>query len=169
VALALVALAGIGVTIFATISAQSPESHRQVVASLARQRAVAYSSGLLYMLAAALVHFKTFFDLQRGQITCRRAAQLLLAAHGLVAAAVLYSFAVQRLTSRALLVGLDALLSSTAILSVLACVVCLAMLTQIQLLKPPHTRQGLWRAILFTAACMLFAGSLLWLENSPLP
>ncbi|MCG8586921.1 MAG: hypothetical protein MI757_19630 [Pirellulales bacterium] len=164
-ALSLVALSGIGVSIFSMMGADEP----MMVQRLARQRAVTFSSGLLYLLAAALLHLKTFFALGRTPPLSQRAARLMLASHGLVAAAVVYSFAIQRLTSRALLVGLDSLLSSTAILSMLACVVALALTTQLRMERRSETRAGLLRAVLFVGVCILLAGSLFWLEFSPLP
>lgn len=163
-ALSLIALAGIGVTIVAMLG----ETDRRILQSLAMQRAVVLSSGLLYMLAATIVHLKTFLELQRGQLTSRLGTQLLLCGHGGVAVAVFYCIALRRLASHALVVGLDPLLSSVAILSTLSAVVALAMLMQYRLLKSRRTRYGLWRSMLFAGVCMLLTSSLLWLEFSPL-
>jgi hypothetical protein len=164
-ALALFAAAGLIVTVAAPLVADELFSE----ATLAPQSALAHFAGLLYLLLAAIVHAKIFFDLGRTLKFGRLQARLLLVSHGMVALAVLYSFAIQRLTSRALLVGLDPLLSSTAILSLLACVVALAMATQRQFQSRHEGEHPLLPERLFFGASLLFAGGIVWLELSPLP
>ncbi len=163
-AISLVALSGIGVAVFATIENPS----RDAVGPLAQGRAVAFSSGLLYMLAAALVHFNIFFDLGRTQPMNRLGMRLVLVAHGLIVLAVAYCFAIQQLASRALLVGLDPLLSCAAPLSTFAILAMLATILRNNEPTPPDARLGLLRSVLFLMTALLLLGSIIWLETLPL-
>ena len=165
VAIALIALTGIGVAIFNMIGHTSREN----VGPLAQGRAVAFSSGLLYLLAAALVHFKMFFDFGRKQPLNAIGMLFVLIAHLLIVLAILYCFVVQQLASRALLVGLDPLLSCAVPLSSFAGLAMVGTILRGHQPTISKTRLGLLRAILFLMVAMLFFSSLVWLESLPLP
>ena len=164
VAISLIALAGIGVAIFATIENPS----RYAVGPLAQARAVAFSSGLFYMLAAGLIHLKIFFELGRRRAMSRLGLQLVIVAHTLIVLAIAYCFAIQRLASRALLVGLDPLLSCAAQLSVFASLAMFATILRSSQSIAPDTRLGLLRSVLFLMAALMLLGSIIWLEMLPL-